>query len=138
MTRFGPALRLPRFTLWLAFVAALAHVGLGFASAQHHAYMLASGSGAWTEVCTPFGIERVSLFDAAESDGAGDSPAAAAQMAECLVCAAASFGAPPPSVLPQSLPPLAYLTSVSASSTGESGTGFLTLHPAPRAPPLLS
>lgn len=137
MTRFRPALRLPRIALWLAFLAALSHVGLGYASAQHHARMLASGSGVWAEVCTPFGVERVALFDV-ERDGQDDPPAAAAQMTECLVCAAASFAAPPPSAAPPPLPPLAYQASGSAFSTDEPATAFLTLHPPPRAPPLLS
>ncbi|MGL1831968.1 DUF2946 family protein [Rhodocyclaceae bacterium SMB388] len=136
MTRFRPGLRLPRIALWLAFLATLSHLGLGYASAQHHARMLASGSGAWGEVCTPFGIERI-LLPEAEQDGQDDPPAAT-QMAECLVCAAASFAGPPPSAAPQPLPPLAYPTSGSAFSTDEPGTDFLTLHPPPRAPPLLS
>lgn len=137
MTRFRPALRLPRIALWLAFLAALSHVGLGHASAQHHARMLAPGSGAWGEVCTPFGVERIFLADA-EEDRQDEPPAAAAQMAECLVCAAASFAAPPPSVAPQPLPPLASPTLGSAFSTDEPAPVFRTLRPPPRAPPLLS
>lgn len=130
----APFLR-SRLTLWLAFLAVAAHVGLGWASAHHHAQMLAIGAGAWAEVCTPYGIERLSLpgGDAASQD----TPQTEIRLGECVVCAVAGLSAlptlPPAGGLPASSPPV-----LDTPATDSLPANNPALRPPPRAPPSFS
>jgi hypothetical protein len=127
-----------QLALRLALFAALAQLALGFASAQHQARMLAAGPDAWEEICTPNGIEYVSLdalLDGAPADG-NPAPFAAGQ--HCAVCAAATLD-PLPASAPAPLPaPAAHPATTLPLPHHPPLAGALALRPPPRAPPLVS
>ena len=130
----APFLR-SRLTLWLAFLAVAAHVGLGWASAHHHAQMLAMGAGAWAEVCTPYGIERLSLSD---GDAASqETPQTEIRLDECVVCAVAGLSALPTLSLAGALPASSPRV-VDTPATDSLPANDPALRPPPRAPPSFS
>lgn len=129
-------LRTSRLALWLALVAVAAQFGLGVASAAHQARMLAPEHG-WIEICTPTGFERIAL-DPRGAPLPGEPKSAGSPLSECLVCAAAAFGAAPTARL-AFLPPAGLLAdTLPAASEGFAVGPSRALRPPPRAPPVIS
>lgn len=86
----------------LALLAVVAQLGLVVAGTAHLALMLAQDRGIALEVCTAWGIERVSLRGGDES-GTDELPSPNLPLADCAVCAASGLLAGPtasPSCLP--------------------------------------
>ncbi len=129
-------LRHSRFARGLALLALLAHLGLGIASGAHHARMLANGLDTWAEVCTPFGIERLPLFDDRDPS-IPDAPSVDVRLADCVVCATAGLLAAPPGGLPTAGVP-AHDAAPPPSATPASIAPRTELRPPSRAPPSIS
>jgi hypothetical protein len=128
--------RLFRFALWLAFFAIAAQSWLGVASAAHQARMAAAPSGDWEEICTPWGIERIALFEH-DGDAQPDDARTLPMPGACVLCAAASLGA-----LPVSTPvlPAADIGHAAAPHAAPAAppASALVLRPPVRAPPRVS
>lgn len=132
MAAKAPSTRPPRAALWLACLAIAAHLALGWVGALHHARALAAGAGAWAEVCTPSGIERLRL--PAASNPSQDEPPPELRLGQCAACSAAAASA-----LPTPSQALAFPASppcVLAAVVPHSAPALpLALRPPPRAPP---
>lgn len=124
--------RLFRFALRLAFFAVVAQLALGVASAAHHARMAAVPSGDWEEICTPWGIERIALFEH-DGDALPDDAHPLPMLGECMLCAA-GLGALP--VLKPALPaPDIGHTAAPHAAPAAPPASALSLRPPVRAPP---
>lgn len=99
---------------FLALLAIVAQLGLVVAGTAHQARMLVQGHGDVVEVCTAWGIERVSL-PAGDDSGTEDLPSPGLPLADCAICAASGLLAGP-AASPPCLP--APLVAVAASSAG--------------------
>lgn len=90
---------------FLALLAIVAQLGLVVAATAHQALMLVQDRGLAVEVCTAWGIERVSL-PAGDDPGTEDLPSPGLPLSDCAICAASGLLAGPaasPSCLPTSL-----------------------------------
>ncbi len=129
--RIGLALRLALFALF-------AQLALGVVSAAHHARMLAAGAGVPVEVCTPAGIELVTLAGDGSPATPDDDGLPGYAGSQCAICAVAA------------LTPLAYVPSTPVAPAPDATRGAVlppvgepharpsALPPPSQAPPRLS
>lgn len=130
---------LPRFrlALCLAWLAVVAHLGLGLVGASHAARMLAAEADGWVVVCTPTGLERIAP-DGGTLPPARDGSPLDARNLHCVSCCVASVatapanGASPPSPTPGH----AALPATPLTDPGRKH--YAGIRPPPRAPPLFS
>lgn len=102
MSRTFARLRHSPIARFLALLAMVTQLGLVVSGTAHQALMLAQGHGDVVEVCTAWGIERVSL-PAGNDSGSEESPEPGLPLTDCVICAASGLlagPAAPPSCLP--------------------------------------
>lgn len=137
MIRVSTPLRSARQTLWLVWLAVVAHLGLGYISAGHAAQMLAAQGEGWVVVCTPAGMERVAV-DADGTPTPDDHSPADMRLARCLACSATTFAVQPPDITTRQIVALDYVIAPVGGVTHWYAQAHAGLRPPPRAPPVLS
>lgn len=128
--------RLFRFALRLAFFAVVAQLALGVNSAAHHARMAAAQSGDWEEICTPWGVERIALFEHG-GEAPADDAHALPMLGECVLCAAAGLTALPIATSALPAPDIGH-TAIQRPAPAVPPASAPLLRPPVRAPPRLS
>lgn len=124
--------------LRLAIFAVLAQLALGIASAQHQARMLAAGPGAWEAICTPDGVEYISLDALLGEAPAGEDTTRLSGGMHCAVCAAALLDPAPAQAHGLAAAPTAAADRLVPPRTLAHPAATPGLLPPPRAPPALS
>ncbi|AUM00196.1 hypothetical protein B4966_08465 [Rhodocyclaceae bacterium] len=115
----------------------LAQLALGLVSAQHQARMLATTLDAGVEICTPDGVQYISLGSPLGEAPAGEDTARLAGGMQCAVCAAALLD-PLPTQAQRLAASMAATERLLPPKALAQPTATPDLLPPPRAPPVQS
>lgn len=121
---------------FLALLAMVAQLGLVVAGTAHQARMLVQGHGDVVEVCTAWGVERVSLPAGVDS-GTEDRPSPGMPWADCPICAASGLLAGPAASPPCLPAPLVAVAAGPAPADSPIPSRSYELPPT-RGPPAVS
>lgn len=137
MLRTPPPFRHFRLALCLAWVAVVAHLGLGYVGAAHAARMLAAEADGWVVVCTPAGLKRITSDGGTLPPPQDGSPLDARNL-HCVSCCVASVATAPAGDAPaQSVfPDHAVAPRTALPDRGHKR--YAGIRPPPRAPPRFS
>lgn len=132
-----PSFRHFHLALWFAWMAVIAHLGLGYISTGHAAQMLAADADGWVIVCTPAGLERIGL-DGSTAPAQSDDTPLDAHYVRCLACSAATVATLPASNISLPLATLDYDLLPRPAAADPDIKHYVGIRPPPRAPPRFS